>query len=179
MTAGIATAAAWLLAGVFTWAAVAKLRSRSATGDAFARLGLPSPGTLRVVVPVAELALAGVLVTVPRWGAVGALAALTAFTVFLVTRIRAGASVGCGCFGAARAPASWTEVARNAGLALLACAALVAARPAVPALPEAIVALTAVAVGAVGLALLDVRLVTGRLLDNRVPHGPDVRSETS
>lgn len=171
---GLATVAAFVLASVLGWAGMAKLRRRPTTVSSFAGLGLPRPELLATAVPLTELAVAVVLLLLPRVGAVAAVALLAAFTVFLLSRIRAGASVGCGCFGSARSgPPSVVEVIRNLGLVVLALAAAATDRPAVPALPDVVTVLTTVAAGAVLLALLDVYVTTGRLLDNHLPRGPE------
>jgi hypothetical protein len=93
----LSTALALALAGVFVVAGIAKLTSRKATVAAFRTLGLPP--MLATVVPIAELAIAGLLVAVPRAGAVAALTMLTAFTVFLVRKLGSGEPVHCACFG--------------------------------------------------------------------------------
>lgn len=171
---GIAMSSAAVLALVLVWAGSAKLRDRERTASGFRAIGVPAPGVLAIAVPLAELVTAVLLVAVPRIGGLAALVMLTAFSLFLVTRIRTGAAVGCGCFGSARErPPSLVELVRNAGLATLAVAATATPRAVVPALPDAVVVATVVAVGAVGLALLDLYVTTGRLLDNHVPPGPD------
>ena len=111
---------AGVLAVVFVWAAVAKLRDRPATVRAFTDAGLPAPEALAVVVPVVELVLAGLLVVVPAWGATAALAVLAGFTTQLALARRRGVDVGCGCFGGTRPVPARLELARNAGLALIA-----------------------------------------------------------
>ena len=68
----VGTAAAVVLAAIFVWAAVAKLRDRPATLRAFTAAGLPAPDALAVVVPAVELVLAGLLLAVPPWGRKGA-----------------------------------------------------------------------------------------------------------
>lgn len=171
---GASTVAAAVLALILAWAGLAKLRRRRETVDGFARLGLPRPGALAVAVPVSELLVAATLLLRPRAGAVAAVVLLAAFTVFLVSRVRAGAQVGCGCFGSSRSrPASVVEVVRNVGLVLLAVAAAGTVTPQQPALPELVSVLTAVALATVGLALLEVYVTTGRLLDNHIPAGPE------
>lgn len=173
---GVSTAAAAVLALILAWAGVAKLRRREATVDGFADLGLPRPGGLAVAVPVSELLVAAALLSRPRAGAVAAVVLLAAFTAFLVSRIRAGVPVGCGCFGSSRSrPTSAVEVVRNVGLVLLAAAAAGTVVPQRPALPELVSVLTAVAVATVGLGLLEVYVTTGRLLDNHIPAGPEER----
>lgn len=128
---GVGYAAALLLAAVFARAGSAKLGTRGATEATFTALGLRR--STAVAVPLAELALAAVLVAAPGWGAALALALLAGFTTFLARGVRAGVQAGCNCFGSARrAPVSWVELARNAWLAIAAAVALSASRPTVP-----------------------------------------------
>ncbi|HEV2071659.1 MAG TPA: MauE/DoxX family redox-associated membrane protein [Acidimicrobiales bacterium] len=130
---GLAYAAALALALVFTIAGIAKLRRRPATARAFAGLGLASPKTLAVGVPVAELGLAAGLVVVPAWAGIVALAVLAGFTTFVVRAVRRGEPQGCGCFGATRpAPMGAAEVVRNGWLVLAATLAAFASGPVVP-----------------------------------------------
>ena len=122
-----AVGAALVLAAVMLRAGVAKLGSRDQTEDDFAALGLIAPGTLAVVVPILELAVAALLVTAPGWGGVVAAALLTAFTAVLVRILRPpdGLVPSCACFGgSSRSPISWRHLARNG---VLLAAALVAA----------------------------------------------------
>lgn len=171
---GIATSSAAVLAIVLTWAGSAKLRDREGTLSGFRALGVPAPRVLAIAVPFLELVTAVLLIALPRIGGPATLVTLAAFSLFLAVRIRAGATAGCGCFGSARErPPSVVELVRNAGLAVLALAATGASRAVVPALADAVVVATVVAVGAVGVALLDLYVTTGRLLDNHVPPGPD------
>ena len=60
-------AAALVLAAVFGWAGLAKLRARDATERTFAAFGLAAPRALAVGRPGDELALAAGLVLVPGW----------------------------------------------------------------------------------------------------------------
>jgi hypothetical protein len=121
------TPLAIVLAAVFAWAAVAKLRDREATSNAFAAFGLPFPQALAVVVPGAELALAAALVLDPVLGAALGLATLAGFTTQLLLARRRGVEAGCGCFGRATPASPGSELARNAVLAAAAVAVLVTA----------------------------------------------------
>jgi hypothetical protein len=157
-------AAALVLAGVLLWAAAAKLSRPRTTAAAFAGLGVPGAR----VVPWVEVVVAVALVVRPSAGAPAAGGLLAAFTVVLVRAVRRGVEVGCACFGGtASLPVSSREVARNAGLLVLAGAA-VGARASMPALAEVILVTTAAALGAVGLVALSVRREIGRLWDNRL-----------
>ena len=119
----VAVGAAFVLAVVLGWAAVAKLRSRDQTQDDFESLGLVGSKRLAVAVPVVELATAGLLVLVPSWGGVVAAALLAAFTAVIVRVLREpdGLTPTCACFGGStRSPLSWRHLARNGALLILA-----------------------------------------------------------
>lgn len=162
-------AAALLTALVLTWAAVAKLSRPVGTEASFAGLGLPAPGLLARGVPLAELVVAASLVVSPRDGAVAALLLLASFTVILVAALRRGTSVGCACFGSARArPVSPLDVARNVGLAALAALALGSAGPVAPPLEGVIAVSTAFVIGCVALAMADLRRQVGQVWANRL-----------
>jgi hypothetical protein len=171
---GVATTAAWVLAAVLALAGGAKLVRPSATADAFHALGVPAPRAVAFAVAFTELGTAALLLTRPRWGAVTALVLLALFTGFVAVRLRRGTVAACGCFGgSAGEPLSGATLVRNTLLAAAAAAGLGAAEPSVPALPDVLVVGVAVALGAVVHALVDVRIRTGRLWDNRLPTGPE------
>lgn len=131
--AGLPYAGAVALAVVFAGAGVAKLARRQATSRAFTALGLASPRVLAVGVPVLELTLAVALVVIPSWAGVVSLAVLAGFSTFVVSALRRGDGVGCGCFGSAQPqPMGGSEVLRNALLALLAALAATSTGPQVP-----------------------------------------------
>lgn len=114
-------ACALALAGVFVWAAVAKLVRLEETRKAFAAMGVPKSATAARVVPALELVLAAVLVSVPQTGGAMAFGSLGAFNVLLVRAIRSGANTPCNCFGSRRAdPISKRDLFRNLGLMTLA-----------------------------------------------------------
>lgn len=169
----VAYATALVLAAVFAWAGAVKLADRRRTAATFAGLGLPGPAVLAGAVPAAELVLAAGFVVVPRAAAAVSLVLLAAFTAVLVRAVRAGADVGCGCFGSARAePVSGVEVLRNACLAGAAVVVLAGSEPAAPGVEAVVLVGTAVAVVAVVLALADLRRRTGHLLSVDLRHGP-------
>ncbi|MGI9023079.1 MAG: MauE/DoxX family redox-associated membrane protein [Acidimicrobiales bacterium] len=150
--AGFGYASAVVLAGVFVRAGVAKAVRPAKTATGFAALGIPAAPAVARVVPAVELALAIALLAFPRIGAAVALVVLAAFSVFLVRAVRAGVTVGCNCFGQARAdPLSSLDLVRNGLLGLLAAATLTADRPAVPGIVDLAVIMVAVAAGAAGL----------------------------
>lgn len=152
---GVAYVAATVLAAVFGWAAVAKLRAGAATAAGFAGLGLPAPQLLARLVPAAELVLAAALVLVPAWGAAAALVLLAAFTGVLVVNLGRGAT-GCNCFGSRprAGPVSGIEVVRNLLLAAGAVVATGAAGPRVPGLTAVVATVMAVVLGAAALRVL-------------------------
>ena len=144
--AGLATAAAGVVAVAFAWSGIAKAVAapawrRTLAGYALppvvARLAEPLVPALEVLVPVAVIA------GVPAAAGGVALALLAAFSLAIVrTRILVGArDVACGCFGGSRVRDYRVLLGRNA---LLAAAALAAAgapadpivRPALPSAAE-------------------------------------------
>lgn len=152
---GFGYVCAVVLAAVFVRAGVAKAIRSEGTVAGFVALGVPSAPVVARAVPAVEIALAVALLSFPRIGGVAALVSLGAFSVFLARAVRAGVTVGCNCFGQARAePVSGRDLARNAMLATLALAALSASRPVVPSL---VAVLSAAAVVLAGVAILRAR----------------------
>jgi uncharacterized membrane protein YphA (DoxX/SURF4 family) len=165
-------AAALVLAVVFLWAAVAKVRDRAGTAASFRGLGLPAPAALAVAVPVVEVALAVGLVVRPSIAGWLALALLVAFTLVIAGAIARGVEVGCACFGSAAndRPVSTLEVVRNAGLAALAVVATGASGDALwPALPAIVIVTVVVALGRVGLAMAELRMAGGHVFSTPLP----------
>lgn len=120
----MANLAAILLAAVFVYAALAKLRDRSATTADFASLGLPRAEVWAVIVPATELITATTLAVVPGWGGVLAFALLAAFTTSLALVIRSGRVATCACFGGASTePVSGRHLIRNGVLLAMALVA--------------------------------------------------------
>jgi uncharacterized membrane protein YphA (DoxX/SURF4 family) len=108
---------ALIIVGIFLWAGLAKLRSRTATTSAFKTLGLPAPGVLALGIPVAEIGISTIMVIRQQIGAALAIGLLGIFSVFLISKLRSGSNVSCGCFGSAQTtPVSWVTIARNAAL---------------------------------------------------------------
>ena len=134
----VGSAAAVLVAAAFAWAGATKLARPEATAQAFRTLNLPAVAPAARALPLLELAVAAGLVMAPRAGGMAALVLLMLFTVLLVRAIAAGATTGCGCFGAvADEPVSVLDVARNCLLAAGAVAALGAPRLVAPSVPAA------------------------------------------
>ena len=165
---GVAYTSSVLLASVFAWAGAAKLVDPAATRRAFTGLGLPP--SFAVAVPVVELVLAVGLVLVPGWAAVAAVALLAAFTTVLVSALRAGSDVGCGCFGTSRRePVSFVEVVRNVLLGLSAAVAIAANGPVMPELEDVLLVSVLAAGGCLVIALCDLRRRTGSIVGVEVP----------
>lgn len=126
---GWAQLAAALLAGVFTWAAVTKMVDHRRWRRALHERQLPSSieRAARWMAPAAEaLVPALALLGLRRASAAWALVLLALFSIEIArVRITIGPAVPCGCFGGRRSIPASTQLARNAGLALLGGVALV------------------------------------------------------
>ena len=117
---GLATAVA--LAAVFAFAGLAKLRDLDATRTAIAAFGAPGRlvGPLALAIPVAELAVAALLLpaTTRVAGAGGALALLAIFSAAIAVNLALGRTPDCNCFGSLHSgPTSRLTLARNGLLA--------------------------------------------------------------
>ena len=126
--AAVLTAA---LVVTFGWAAFAKVgASWERALDGYA---LPSRvrAAARVGVPLAEAAVAAILLSGRvRAGAVAAVVMLGAFSVAIArTRRLRGEDLSCGCFGSSRTRSARWLLGRNLGLAVLAAAVAIAAEP--------------------------------------------------
>jgi hypothetical protein len=154
--AGFGYACAVVLAAVFLVSGAAKLAWPAVTRANFARLGLPRPAALAIVVPAGELVAAILLLAFPVAGGLWSLAMLAVFSAALARLLRRGVDQPCGCLGSPRdtTPLSWRSLVRNAALALLAVAALFA-EPGLPTAPE--IAVTAVVVAGGWAALVALR----------------------
>jgi uncharacterized membrane protein YphA (DoxX/SURF4 family) len=170
---GIGSTAAFALAVVWVMAAVAKLRSPSATSAGMRELAVPAPRLLARIVPLLELAAAAALLAEPQLGAVLSLALLAPFTAVAVRSIRSGRPATCGCFGSwSRDPVSLATVARNAALAAVALAAGTVPVLARPDLASALAGGLALLVVTVGVELLRLRLAIGRIWSVRLAGEP-------
>lgn len=113
---------------MFVVAAIAKLRSPEATREATRALGAPAP--VAAFIAPGELALAALLLLVPRVGAASAVVLLGLFTVLLRRVLGEGRTVRCGCFGAgSAAPVTSLSLLRN--VALIAASLLAWSAPSV------------------------------------------------
>ncbi len=105
---------ALIVAAVFVYAGVAKFATFNNWTFQARALGAPDPFV--VLVPLAEIALA-VLLVGGWWLAqtiVASLILLGAFTVMLLMRLRDPERLPCSCFGAtSQRPMSWLDVVRN------------------------------------------------------------------
>lgn len=169
----LAQAAALVLAAVFAWAGVAKLRERAATVTSFRGLGLPAPGLLAGVVPPLELLLAGALVASPGLASFAALALVLVFSVVIGRAVAGGSSVGCACFGggAEARPVSVLELVRNGGLGALAIVATGAGAASAlwPSLPSIVIVTVLVALSRVAFAVVELRRAGGHVLATPLP----------
>jgi uncharacterized membrane protein YphA (DoxX/SURF4 family) len=114
-----------LLAVVFVVAGLAKLADRAGSRRAIVDFGVPGwlAPPLGVLLPLAELAVAGALI--PRasaWsGALGALGLLLLFVAGIGVSLARGRRPDCHCFGQlSSAPVGWATLLRNGVLAALA-----------------------------------------------------------
>jgi hypothetical protein len=134
MTVGtFALVAALALAVIFTVAGLAKLTDRFGTREAVREFGGPTflVPALALVLPLAELAVAGALVipTTRFVGAVGALGLLAMFSAAIAASLARGKAPHCHCFGQLHsAPASWRTLVRNGLLSLIALGLVSATR---------------------------------------------------
>jgi peroxiredoxin len=118
-----------VLALVFAVAGSAKLADRVGTRVAISAFGAPTALTapLAVLLPLAELAVAGLLLpaTTAGVGVAGALGLLVLFASAIALSLSQGRAPDCHCFGQLHsAPAGWRTLARNGALAALAVFAL-------------------------------------------------------
>jgi peroxiredoxin len=107
------------LCALFLVAGVAKLWDRAGTRRSIVAFGMAErlAAPLSILVPVAELIVAGLLLPVAfAWvGAVGALALLVVFSTAIAVNLAMGREPDCHCFGQIHAtPAGWPALIRNA-----------------------------------------------------------------
>ena len=157
-----------LLALVFVVAAVAKLADRKGSRQALADFGLPAAlaSPLGLVLPLAELAVAGALVPAATawWGAVGALVLLLLFVVGIGANLALGRQPDCHCFGQLHsAPAGLMTLARNGALAAVAAFVVWQGRDgAGPGALSWLGGLSAAQLGALFLGLVALALLAGQ-----------------
>lgn len=156
------------LAVVFGVAAFAKLSDRHSFGETLRRFHVPRGPVATWAVPVAELAVVGLLLAPSsvRFGAAAALVLLVIFTATVVATLRRGEQPDCGCFGAAsRAPIGPGTLARNAALAVFGVLVLLEGSGAPPRGSTLWIVLLAVLVAAQGWLVRQLFLRNGRLLE--------------
>lgn len=160
----VGVVAGGLLAVIFAWAAIAKFAARHEIVGDFSDMGLPAPQIVLAGVIVAEVGAAGLLLAMPRWGAALSIALLVVFSAVLMSIMRSGKQVRCGCFGANhREPVSIVEVARNGALGVIALLALGAQQGVAPNVPAVmIVSLTALCL-LLGVSLVALAQKSGAL----------------
>ncbi len=161
---GVATMMAIGLAAVFTVAAVVKAIAPETTTREFGQLGLPAPAVLARVVPAFELSVVAALLVMPRLGSVLASATLIVFTGVLVVVLRSGRQVSCGCLGSLSSePISWSTVARNGVLLLMAVTAGMSPRLVVPGIESVVAASMLVLISVVAVQLFTLWRSIGRI----------------
>ena len=131
MLGALGLLAGLFLAGVFAAAGIAKLADRAGTRTAVREFGAPRSlvGLLAIALPLAELAVAILLLAVPSSpvGAAGALALLVLFSAAIAASLLRGRTPDCHCFGQLHSsPAGWKTLLRNGVLAGLGALALTA-----------------------------------------------------
>jgi peroxiredoxin len=114
-----------LLAGVLSVAGVAKLADRAGSRQALQDFGIPArlAPALGLLLPLAELAMAGALVsTTTAWvGALGALLLLLLFCAGISRTLVQGRTPPCHCFGQlSSTPVGWATLVRTGVLAAIA-----------------------------------------------------------
>jgi thiol-disulfide isomerase/thioredoxin len=152
-----------LLAAVFAVAAFSKLADRAGTRAAVVEFGGPRllAGPIGLLLPIAELAVAGLLLpdATARAGALAAIGLLVLFSAAIAISLARGRTPDCHCFGQLHSsPAGGMTLARNAALAALAGFVLVGT------VTFAIVAAGTALVAAVALAFLELLRSYGRVL---------------
>src|SRR5438105_3690976 len=114
-----------ILAAVFLVAGFAKLADLAGSRAALRNFGVPAAlaSPFGVLLPTLELAVAVALLPVASawWGAIGALVLLLLFVAGISYNLARGRIPDCHCFGQLHsAPAGWSTLIRNLGLAALA-----------------------------------------------------------
>lgn len=111
----------WTLAGTLLWSGSSKLRSPLLAGTALTQFALVKGVSPRSgqALGIAELGLAALLISglAPRFGLGAATALFTAFAFLIATRLRAGDTRPCYCFGS-DAPTGIVALSRAIGLAV-------------------------------------------------------------
>ena len=112
-----------VLAAVFLVAGMAKLADLAGSRQALRDFGVPASlsSPFGVLLPLAELAVAGALLPSAWWGAAGAFVLLLLFVAGISYNLAHGRTPDCHCFGQLHsAPAGWPTLIRNLVLSALA-----------------------------------------------------------
>lgn len=152
-----------LVGGVFVFSAMTKLRSRGqfvAFVSSVRAMGLvPACWTTPIAVAVAASELAAaVLVAVDRLYRLGLVLAVVLLVVFLIAIAvvaRRGLEATCRCLGASTRPLGALHLARNAGLAVIALAAVISPGSPLPSAEESVALVAAALAVFVHLVFLD------------------------
>lgn len=145
---GFGYSCALVLAAVFVRSGSSKLADPQGTARSFSALGVPAAGAAARIVAPLELALAVLLLALPRAGGVAALALLGGFSAVLARAVRSGSTAPCNCIGSSKVdPVSWADIVRNAMLGLLGIAALIPTAPVMPTPVEALAVAAIVVTG--------------------------------
>jgi hypothetical protein len=146
------SAAAPVLAALLLWAGLVTLTRRAAVASVLTGLRVPLPMFAAVIVPVAEVVVAGLLLVHPADGAAAAMVLLAMSHLALTWW--AGTGRPCPRVGSPRLdPVSWADVGRNLLLGALGAVALFSgSRIQAPGLPAVVAVTTAVLLGMVLLA---------------------------
>jgi peroxiredoxin len=120
------------LAAIFLLAAMMKLTRPARTREAMSDFGVPlrfaSVAAAGVVAAELLVAVALLIPSTARWGAVAGLVLLASFSAAVAVVLRRGESVACNCFGSlSEEPVTGATLVRNACLAALAIFIAVAA----------------------------------------------------
>jgi uncharacterized membrane protein YphA (DoxX/SURF4 family) len=120
--------AAIVLAGVFGLSATSKSRDKQRTQaavDALTGSSMPSMTAPVLIAAETLVAVALVLPSTRRLGAIASLILLTMFSVLIIRSLRAGRTPSCFCFGSLTSqPLSTLDVLRNVALSVLAIVTL-------------------------------------------------------
>src|SRR5580700_928891 len=99
----IALVARLVIAATFALAGVAKFVDLKATRKGITDFGVPNwaVGALVIVLPLAEILVAGLLIPSPTviWGSIGAIALLLVFITSISINLAQGRKPSCNCFG--------------------------------------------------------------------------------
>lgn len=107
--------------GLLAVAGVAKLLTPSGTQQALRAAGFPSSPVLVRALGATELVIGTAAIVAAGW-VLPALVALSyaGFSGFVISRLRAGDTAGCGCFGASASPLTAGHLVFNVAAALVA-----------------------------------------------------------